>query len=202
MMRTVTPRQTAADITARLLTSIFAPAHLVIGLLLLVGAASRPSAVRGLAWGVLAALLIGVAPYAWVLLAVRRGRFASRHIPERAQRLLPLGVAAGCAAASVAVMAILGAPRQLIALLLAMLAGLAVTAAITTRWKISLHTAVAGGTATILIIVFGLALLSTAVLVVGIGWSRVHARDHTIAQVILGGLLGATIAAAVFIPLR
>jgi membrane-associated phospholipid phosphatase len=201
-MRTGTPRQTAADTAARLLTSILAPAHLVISLLLLVGAASHPSAVRGLAWGILAALLIGVAPYAWVLLAVRRGRFTSRHIPERAQRLLPLAVAAGWAAASVGIMAILGAPRQLIALLLAMLAGLAVTAAITTRWKISLHTAVAGGTATILIIVFGLALLSTAVLVVGIGWSRVHARDHTIAQVILGGLLGATIAAAVFIPLR
>ena len=201
-MRTVAARQPAADIAARLLTSIFAPAHLVIGLLLLVGAASHPSALRGLAWGILAALLIGVAPYSWVLLAVRRGRFTSRHIPERAQRLLPLGLAAGWAAASVAVMAILGAPRQLIALLLAMLAGLAVTAAMTTRWKISLHTAVAGGTATILIIVFGPALLSAAVLVVGIGWSRVHARDHTIAQVILGGLLGATIAAAVFIPLR
>jgi hypothetical protein len=201
-MRTVAARQTAAGSAASFLTSVFAPAHLVIGLLLLVGAASHPSALRGLTWGILAALLIGVAPYAWVLLSIRRGRFTSRHIPERAQRLLPLAVAAAWAAASVAVMAILGAPRQLIALLLAMLAGLAVTAAITTRWKISLHTAVAGGTATILIIVFGLALLSTAVLVVGIGWSRVHARDHTIAQVILGGLLGATIAAAVFIPLR
>jgi membrane-associated phospholipid phosphatase len=201
-MRTAAQQQPAADIAARLLTSIFAPAHLVIGLLLLVGAASHPSALRGLAWGILAALLIGVAPYAWVLLAVRRGSFASRHIPERAQRLLPLAVAAGWAAASVAVMAILGAPRQLIALLLAMLAGLAVTAAITTRWKVSLHTAVAGGSATILIIVFGPAVLPTVILVVGIGWSRVHARDHTIAQVIVGGLLGATIAATVFIPLR
>jgi membrane-associated phospholipid phosphatase len=201
-MRTVAARQPAADIAARILTSIFAPAHLVIGLLLLVGAASDPSAVRGLAWGILAALLIGVAPYAWVLLAVRRGRFTSRHIPERAQRLLPLAVAAGWAAASVAVMAILGAPRQLIALILAMLAGLAVTAAITTRWKISLHTAVAGGTVTILTIVYGPALLTTVILVAGIGWSRVHARDHTIAQVIAGALLGAAIAASVFIPLR
>jgi membrane-associated phospholipid phosphatase len=202
MMRTVTPRQTATDIAARLLTNVFAPAHLVISLLLLVGAASHPSAVRGLAWGILAALLIGVAPYAWVLLAVRRGRFASRHIPERAQRLLPLGVAAGWAAASVGILAILGAPRQLIALLLAMLAGLAVTAAITTRWKISLHTAVASGTATILTIVFGPALLATVIFVVGIGWSRVHERDHTAPQVIVGSLLGAAIAASVFLTLR
>ena len=201
-MRTVAARQPAADIAARLLTSIFAPAHLVIGLLLLVGSASHPSALRGLAWGTLAALLIGVAPYAWVLLAVQRGRFTSRHIPERAQRLIPLAVAAGWAVASVAVMAIFDAPRQLIALLLAMLAGLAVTAAVTTRWKISLHTAVASGTATILTIVFGRVLLMTVILVAGIGWSRVHARDHAIAQVIVGGLLGAAIAACVFIPIR
>ena len=46
-MRTVAPPQTAADLAARLLTSIFAPAHLVISLLLIVGAASDPSAVRG-----------------------------------------------------------------------------------------------------------------------------------------------------------
>jgi hypothetical protein len=77
-------------------------------------------------------------------------------------------------------MAILGAPRQLIALLLAMLAGLAVTAAITTRWKISLHTAVAGGTATILIVVFGPAMLGTVIFVVGIGWSRVHATTPSL----------------------
>lgn len=201
-MRTDAPQRSDADIPARLLTRIFAPAHLVIGLLLLVGSASHPSALRGLAWGTLAALLIGVSPYAWVLLAVQRGRFTSRHIPERAQRLVPLAVAASWAAASVGVMAILGAPRQLIALLVAMLAGLAVTAAITTRWKISLHTAVAGGAATILTIVFGPALLTTAIFVVGIGWSRVHAREHTATQVIVGGLLGAAIAATVFIPLR
>ena len=189
MMGTVAPRQTAADVAARLLTSIFAPAHLVIGLLLIVGAASHSSAGRGLAWGLLAALLTGVAPYAWVLLGVRRGQFTSRHIPERPQRLLPLAVAAGWATASIGVMAIFGAPRQLIALLFAMLAGLAVTTAITTRWKISLHTAVAGGTATILIVVFGPAMLATMIFVVGIGWSRVHARDHTIAQVTLSSRL-------------
>ena len=99
-------------------------------------------------------------------------------------------------------MTILGAPRQLIALLLAMLAGLAVTAAITTRWKISLHTAVASGTATILIIVFGPALLPTMILVLSIGWSRVHVRDHTVGQVAAGTVVGTLIAAPTFLLLR
>jgi hypothetical protein len=201
-MNSTAQGQTTTRVAASLLTSIFAPAHLVIGLLLLVGSVSHPSPVRGLGWGILAALLVGVAPYAWVLYAVSRGRFATRHIPERGQRLLPLAVAAAWAATGVAVLGILGAPRQLVALVIAMLAGLAVVAVITTCWKISLHTAVAGGTATILTVVFGPALLATAVVIIGIGWSRIQRRDHTSAQTIAGALLGAAIAASIFIPLR
>lgn len=193
---------TRADRLAATVTNVFAPAHLVIGLLLLVGAASHASATRGLAWGALAALTVGVLPYAWVLRAVRTGRFVSRHVPDRTHRLLPLAVAGAAAIAGLAILAILGAPRQLVALILAMVAGLAVTAAITRYWKISLHTAVAAGTATILTLVYGPALLATGALVAVIGWSRVQQRDHTPLQVLAGGLLGAAIAAALFIPLR
>jgi membrane-associated phospholipid phosphatase len=193
---------TRADRLAALLTNLFAPAHLVIGLLLIVGAASHPSPLRGLAWGAIAALLVGVLPYAWVLHAVRRGRFTSRHIPDRTQRMLPLAIAAAAVVVGLVTLAILGAPRPLVALICAMLAGLAVTAAITRYWKISLHTGVAAGTATILVIAFGPAMLTTGVLVALIGWSRVHLNDHTPPQVAIGAVIGAIAAAAVFLPLR
>jgi membrane-associated phospholipid phosphatase len=193
---------TRADRLATTVTNVFAPAHLVIGLLLLVGAASHPSPAQGLAWGALAALVVGVLPYAWVLRAVRTGRFVSRHIPDRAQRMVPLAVAAGTAVIGLAVVAVLGAPPQLVALIVAMVAGLVVTAAITRYWKISLHTAVAAGSATILTIVYGPALFTTGALVAVIGWSRIQQRDHTPLQVLAGALLGTAIAAAFFIPLR
>jgi membrane-associated phospholipid phosphatase len=83
-----------------------------------------------------------------------------------------------------------------------MLAGLVVTIAITRYWKISLHTAVAAGTVTILTIVFGPAFLATGVIAAATGWSRGHLRDHTPLQVTLGAILGALVAAAVLIPLR
>lgn len=202
-MTSAPAERTSAGRFATLLTGAFAPAHLVIGLLLIVGAASHPSSpARGLAWGVLAALLVGVAPYGWVLHAVRRGRVASRHIPDRRQRMAPLAVAGAFALTGVAVLGLLGAPRQLVALVVAMLVGLAVTGAITTRWKISLHAAVAGGTATILTIVFGPVLLVTVIVVAGTGWSRVQLRDHSVVQVIAGGCLGAVVAAGVFLLLR
>jgi membrane-associated phospholipid phosphatase len=191
-----------ADRPAALLTNLFAPAHLVIGLLLIVGVVSHPSPLRGLAWGASAALFVGVLPYAWVLHAVRRGRFPSRHIPDRIQRMLPLAVAAAAVVVGLLTLAILGAPRPLVALIFAMLAGLAVTAAVTRYWKISLHTGVAAGTATILTIVFGPALLATGVVVAAVGWSRIRLRDHTPPQVILGALVGAVVAALVFVPLH
>jgi membrane-associated phospholipid phosphatase len=193
---------TRADRLANQLTNLFAPAHLVIGLLLIVGAASHPSPLRGLAWGAVAALLVGVLPYAWVLHAVRQGRFPSRHIPDRTQRMLPLAVAAAAALAGMATLAILNAPRPLIALIFAMIAGLAVTTAITRYWKVSLHTGVAAGTATILTIVYGPSLLAVSVVVVAIGWSRVQLRDHTPLQAAIGAVVGAVVAATVFLPLR
>lgn len=201
-MTSAPPQQTPARRLAALLTAVFAPAHLVIVLLLVVGAASDPSAARGLGWGVLAALLVGVAPYGWVLLSVRQGRLASRHIPDRRQRLVPLAIAAGFAVAGAGLLAVLGAPRQVVALVVAMLVGLGVTGTITTRWKISIHAAVAAGTVTILAIVFGPALLATAAVVPATGWSRVTLRDHTPTQVIVGAVLGSLIAATVFVGFR
>ncbi|MFI6782449.1 phosphatase PAP2 family protein [Micromonospora sp. NPDC050276] len=35
-----------------------------------------------------------------------------------------------------------------------------------------------------------------------VGWSRVRLRDHTVAQVLAGAVLGALIATVVFGPLR
>jgi hypothetical protein len=66
-MTDTTATTTRADRLATLLTDLFTPAHLVIGLLLAIGTTSHPSPQRGLAWGALAALLVGVLPYAWVL---------------------------------------------------------------------------------------------------------------------------------------
>ena len=49
-------------------------------------------------------------------------------------------------------------------------------------WKISVHAAIAAGAATVLLLVFGPALLAVWPLVAVIAWSRVQVGDHTAAR--------------------
>jgi membrane-associated phospholipid phosphatase len=149
-----------------------------------------------------AAVFAGVIPYGIILLGVRRGSLGDHHVTTREQRLRPLLAGLVSVAAGVVLLVVLGAPRQVVALIVAMLAGLAVTALITHWWKISAHAAVAAGTATILMAAFGPALAVAWPVVAAVGWSRVVLREHTLAQVLGGVPMGALVAGGVFVALR
>jgi len=75
-----------------------------------------------------------------------------------------------------------------------MLASVAVLAAITLVWKISIHCAVAAGSVTILALVYGPLVFCGYLLVGLLGWSRVAVGDHTTPQVVSGSVLGAAAA--------
>ena len=51
-------------------------------------------------------------------------------------------------------------------------------------------------------LVYGWPLVATAPLVAAVGWSRVALKDHTVAQVAVGALVGAAVAGGVFAALR
>jgi len=101
------------------------------------------------------------------------------HVGEREKRPKVILAILGSVLAGVVLMVVLGAPRELLALMAAMAAGLVVTLAITLVWKVSMHAAVAAGTAVILVLVFGPVLNALWGVVALIGWSRVALRDHT-----------------------
>jgi hypothetical protein len=195
-------RRDPAERFARLITEIFAPAVLVTVLLLVVGwhAGAQPGVSRW--WGVPAALFTAGVPMAYVLRGVRRGRLTDHHIPQRERRRGPLLVGIASVAAGTAALVLLGAPRELLALLAAGAAGLVVFAAVTAFWKMSIHAGVAAGTVAVLVTLSGPVALAGAPLVAVIGWSRVRLSAHTRNQVIAGALAGAVIAATVFPALR
>ncbi|MFD6415748.1 hypothetical protein [Streptomyces sp. NPDC060194] len=197
-MSTATP---TAPRLARVITDALAPAYLVMGILLLVGWHSTGD-LSGLGWGVLAALFCGGIPFAVILLGVKLGHWTDKHVKIRTQRAIPLSATMASVLLGVSLLVVFDAPQEVLALVIAMLVGLAATTAVTIWWKVSVHTAVAAGVVTILIQVYGLAMTPLLLAIAAIGWSRVALRDHTTAQTMAGAALGATAAAVTFGLLR
>ncbi|MGS2614015.1 phosphoesterase PA-phosphatase [Micromonospora sp. LZ34] len=187
---------------ARIVTEVTAPAVLVTALTVAVGWHSSRGAAHGLAWGLLATLFVSGIPFAYIVGGVRRGRLTDHHVGVREQRRVPLLFGLSSVAAGLALLAVLGAPRPMLALTAAGLLGLVVAVAVSHWWKMSIHAAVAAGTVVVLVLTFGARLLVTVPLLALVGWSRVRLRDHTVAQVLAGGGLGGLIAGVVFATLR
>lgn len=190
------------DRIARVVSEVLAPAVLVAALLLTVGwhAGEQPGVSRW--WGLPGALFAAVIPLGYVLHGVRAGRFTDHHIPERADRRIPLIFGTGSLVAGLILLIALGAPREVLALLAAGGVGLGVFALVTHWWKMSIHAGVAAGTVAALTAVYGpVALLGAPLVILG-GWARVRLTAHTPAQVVVGALAGALIAGTIFPALR
>ncbi|CDR10457.1 phosphatase PAP2 family protein [Streptomyces iranensis] len=187
--------------TARVITDTLAPANLVIAILLIIGWHSTGS-LTGLGWGLLAALFCGGIPFTIILFGVKRGSWTDKHIRHRHQRAIPLLATMVSVLTGIGLLVTLDGPREVLALVLAMLAGLALTIAVTVWWKVSVHTAVASGVAVVMTIAYGLQMTPLFLAVALIGWSRVALRDHTPAQTVVGAFVGGLAAAVVFSLMR
>lgn len=187
---------------ARIITEASAPAVSLAVVMALVGWQTTHGTVAGLLWGLLAAAVAASGPMFCILRGVRRGSVTDRHVGHRQQRRVPLLAGLGSVCASCTLLTAAGAPRPLRALLVAGFMGLAVSLLITHWWKMSLHTAVAGGAIAILVLVFGPVLLAAIAVLVLIGWSRVAIGDHTVAQVAAGSAIGGLTAATTFALLQ
>lgn len=175
------------------------PGHLVILTLVVVSVTSTASLLAALGWVVLTSVFCVGLPTIALRILIARGHVLDRHVVVREQRAVPLAVALTSVGTGLALLVLLSAPRPVVALVAAMLAG-AVPMSIVSGWyKASFHVGVAGGTAVILVLVLGAWLIPvvTALLVV-LGWARVRAGRHTVGQVVLGAALGCAAAALVF----
>lgn len=196
------PHQTGSLVVARLLTELLAPIVLIVALLFAVAVHASPSVGRGLLYGAVTAFFAGGLPYAIMMLGIRQGRLGDRHLSKRQERPVMMVIGLVSVTVGLALTWWLGAPRALFALVAAMVAGVAIALAITMIWKISIHTACAAGTLAILVLEFGPTMWALLPLVAAIAWARVALRDHTIAQVGAGAVVGYLVATLVTILLR
>ena len=187
---------------ARAVTEVFAPVPTVAALLVVMAwhtAATTADAVR---WGLVAVLFASAIPFAYIISGVRRRRFSDHHVSVREQRPIVLLVGIVSVLVGVVLLVLLGAPRELVALVGAMAVGLMSSMAVTLFWKISVHAAVTAGAVVVLVVVFGPPLLLLGLVVALVAWARVAIGDHTPAQAVAGIILGATVAGTAFPLLR
>jgi membrane-associated phospholipid phosphatase len=187
---------------ARLVGELLSPPPILVVLALVVAWDSSPTPAMAVVWGAIAAVFASVLPYALILRGVRRGRLSDKNISLREQRIRFGVVGITSILIGLAVLAALGAPAEMVALMASIAVGVACGWVITLWWKISVHAAIAAGAATVLTLVFGTAPLVVWPLVALIAWSRVQVGDHTPAQVLAGVALGIVVNATVFPLLR
>ena len=183
---------------ARLVGELLSPPPILVVLALVVAWASSPTPAMAVVWGAIAAAFASVLPYALILRGVRRGQLSDTNISLREQRIRFGVVAITSILTGLAVLAAFDAPAEMVALQASIAVGVACGWVVTLWWKISVHAAIAAGAATVLVLVFGPALLVVWPLVALIAWSRVQVGDHTPAQVLAGVALGIVVNATVF----
>lgn len=187
----------ATNRAARWITEVLQP-PVVVSVQLLVSPVSEAGFPGTIGFGALAALFACVIPLLLLLVLVRLGRVTDHHVSNRKQRAPVLLMALASIMAGLVVLAAAGAPRSVLAMVLAVVAGVVVLAGVSPFWKISGHAAAISSSAVIGVLVLGTSWLPLLLLIPAVGWSRVVLRAHTLAQVIAGSLFGGVVMAGIW----
>jgi membrane-associated phospholipid phosphatase len=187
--------------TARWLTEAFQP-PVVVSIQLLASPMTQPGFPGTMGYGALAALFVCVLPLFLLLVLVRQGKVTDHHVSDRRQRAPVLLMALASILAGLLVLTAAGAPRSVVVMVLAVVAGVVVLAGISPFWKISGHAAAVSSAAVIGVLMLGPAWLPLLLLIPAVGWSRVVLRAHSAAQVIAGSLFGGVVMAGIWWALQ
>jgi membrane-associated phospholipid phosphatase len=139
-----------------------------------------------------------VIPLFLLLVLVRLGRVTDHHVSDRKQRAPVLLMALASIVAGLLVLYAAGAPQSVVAMVLAVVAGVVVLAGVSPFWKISGHAAAISSSAVIAVLMLGAQWLPLLLLIPAVGWSRVVLRAHTLAQVVAGSLFGGVVMAGIW----
>ena len=111
-------------------------------------------------------------------------------VPARTERGRPLLFACTSYLIGTAALVAAHAPLLTTVLMFGYFAGTLCLFFINLYWKISIHTMGIAGPATVLIFVFGYWGVLLGLLLPPVIWSRVYLKKHTVAQAIMGAVLG------------
>lgn len=176
------------------------PLFVALPLFLAVALHSAPDIAHALLWWLIIAVGITGAPFFFIRLGVRQGRYTDDHVSNRTQRFVPLSFGLLCMILVFIALLFLSVPTMLLATIIAALISLACALAITQflSFKISLHMIGSAGAVTTCVLLFGPLLLLLAPLGILIGWARWKVHAHTILQACTGTLLAVLLTVTIF----
>jgi hypothetical protein len=183
---------------ARLITNILNPFLISVIIIILMAYQSTSSFSDFIKWA-LVSLALSVAPtFIIAVLMVRGKKLDSLFSNPRQQRHVVYITAIFLAALGCGLLWYFKAPQLLLGTFIAGFIAIIIFTGINYFWKISLHTAFVGASITVLIIVYGAVAAWTCLLLPPVAWARMKLKQHTLAQVVAGGLLAVVIVVGTF----
>jgi membrane-associated phospholipid phosphatase len=183
---------------AKLISNILNPFLIGVVVLILVALDTTDTVADAFKWSLIALALSVLPVFILTICLVRLKKLDGLFTNPRQQRNVIYILASALAALGCGLLWYLDAPRLLSATFTAGLAAIVVFMIINYFWKISLHTAFMAASVAVVIIVYGAAAAWMSILVPPVAWARIKLKQHTLTQVITGGLLAAAIVVGVF----
>lgn len=131
----------------------------------------------------------GILPMLIIYLMLKRGTIKDIYASDRRTRFKPFLGAISSYSVGVAILVLLAAPREIIALMACYSVNTLVMMLISLKWKISIHASGISGPFTFLVYVLGTVFLPLYLLILPVGWARIELRAHSLSQVLAGFLL-------------
>ena len=183
---------------ANLTSNILNPYLVSVFLIILLSLESTSSIGDAIKWSLISITVSILPVFIVILYLAHQEKLEGIFTIARRQRNKIYVLASVCAVANCLILLYLEAPLVLVATFVAGLSAVIVFMSINLLWKISLHTAFAAGSATILIILYGSIGALSVMLVPPIAWARIELEHHSPAQAVCGALLTPLIVVVVF----
>jgi membrane-associated phospholipid phosphatase len=183
---------------AWLISNILNPFIVCVIVIVLLAVKDASSTADAMKWALIS-LAISVLPiFIVVIFLIHRKKLDGFFANPREQRNVVYILASALGAIGCGILWYLDAPELLAVTFTAGLASIVVFMGINYFWKISLHTAFTAASVTVIIMVYGAMAAWALVFLPLMAWARIELKQHSIVQVITGGLLAAIIVAGVF----
>jgi membrane-associated phospholipid phosphatase len=181
---------------ARAISDVFSPPVMAVPALAVGAWASQT---RGTYWYALFYFCLAVlVPVLYVIWAIRTGRIADFHMSNRRERVAPFVVSLICGLGAWLLLVAMGAPRDFVAPVLALLLQTFLLFLITLVWQVSVHTAVTASLVTFTCLAVGPAAMLLIGLIPLVAWARLYLGRHTVAQTVVGACVGSSCFAILF----